>query len=239
MRDGLVKPYPLADDLLAPVRGVQMPRVPRLIAPGGIVHVVSRCNNREFYITTVDDFAALLAHLHELCRTYDAVLYAYTLMANHVYLLLQAPNTDVLGQPLRWFMTQTAKMFRRVRHRRDFWERRNRACLVENNVYALAALRYLDRNPVRSGLVEDPAAYPWSTCGAYARRATNPLVTFHSSYLALSPHAAVRQRHYRRLLEPSEDPPADTQDPRWTTRRAVGSPAFSSISRASAWPAQI
>ena len=48
-----MKPYPLVDDLPRPVRRVAMPRAPRLAAPGGTVHVVARCNNREFYFTTV------------------------------------------------------------------------------------------------------------------------------------------------------------------------------------------
>ena len=43
-------------------------------------------------------------------------------------------------------------------------ERRYRACLVEDDTYALATLRYLDRNPVRPGIVDDPAAYPWWSC---------------------------------------------------------------------------
>ena len=40
------KPYPLVDDLLSPVLRVAMPRPARLYAPGGTVHVVTRCNNR-------------------------------------------------------------------------------------------------------------------------------------------------------------------------------------------------
>jgi hypothetical protein len=43
------KPYPLVDDLLSPVLRVAMPRAARLYAPEGTVHVVTRCNNREFY----------------------------------------------------------------------------------------------------------------------------------------------------------------------------------------------
>ena len=134
-----VKPYPLVEDLVRPVLGVAMPRAPRVVAPGGTIHVVARCNNREFY---------------------------------------------------------------------------------------LAALRYLDRNAVRAGLVKDPTTYPWSSCAAYALGTPNRVIAFHPSYLALSPYAKVRQRQYRTLLAPSEDPRADARDPRWTTQRAVGSPAL-------------
>ncbi len=213
--------------MLEPALRVAMPRAPRLLAPGGTVHVVARCNNREFYFSTPEDFAVLLAHLHEMVRSYDVTLYAYTLMSNHVHLLLQAPKLDALGRPLRWFLTETAKAFHKVRGRRGhFWERRYRSCLIEDETYALAALRYLDRNPVRAGLVADPPTYPWSSCAAYAFGTPSRVVTFHPSYLGLSRYARVRQRQYRLLLAPSADPRTDARDPRWSTHRAVGSPAF-------------
>lgn len=189
--------------------------------------MVARCNNRAFHFTSPDDFAVLLAHHHEMGRTYKKAVYAYTLMSNHVHLLLQAPTREALGCPLRWFLTQTAKAFHQARgDQGHFWEHRYRACLVVDDLYALAALRNLDRNPVRAGLVEDPVAYAWSGCTAYAAGILNPLITYHPSYLALSPYAAVRQRHYRRLLAPSDDPRVDARDPRWTTQRVVGSPGF-------------
>jgi putative transposase len=58
---------------------------------------------------------------------------------------------------------------------------------VDGGECALAALRHLDRNPVRAGLGDDPTAYPWSSCAAYALGAANALVRLHPSYLALSP----------------------------------------------------
>jgi len=204
-----------------------MPRAGRLYTPGGTVHVVARCNNRAFYFTTAEDFELLLAHLQELIRIYEVTLYAYTPMANHVHLLLQAPKLDALGRPLRWFLTETAKAFHEARGRRGhFWERRYRACLVEDDLYALAALRYLDRNPVRAGLVEDPTGYPWSSCAAYALGTPNRLITLHPSDLGSSRYPKVRQRQYRALLAPSADPRADAREPRWSTQRAVGSPSF-------------
>lgn len=90
----------------------------------------------------------------------------------------------------------------------------------------MAALRYLDRNAVRAGLVKDPTTYPWSRCAAYALGTSNPVITLHPRYLALRPYAKERQRQYRTLLAPTADPPAEARDARWTTQRAVGSPAF-------------
>ena len=222
-----MKTYRPIDQLIRPGLCVQMPRLARVEAPGGTMHVVARCNNREFSFTTAADFEVLLAHLREWILTYELTVYAYTLMSNHVHLLLQAPPRDPLGRPLRWFLTETAKAFHKARGRRGhFWERRYHACLVEADTAALAALRYLDRNPVRAGLVEDPTTYLWSSCAAYALGTPNRVITWHPSYLALSRYAKVRQRQYRALLAPSEDPRADGRDARWSTQRAVGSPAF-------------
>jgi len=219
--------YPLAVDLARPAARVAMPRLPRLQAPGDTVHVVGRCNNREFCFTGPEDFHSLMARLGEMARMYAVTIYGYTLMANHVHLLLQAPPADPLARPLRWFFRETTRAWHRARGRRGhFWERRYWACFVEDDTYALAALRYLDRNPVRAGLVEDPAAYPWSSCAAYALGTPNPLISYHPSYLALSRYPKVRQRHYRALLAPSADPRADARDPRWTTERALGSATF-------------
>ncbi len=91
-----------------------MPRLPWLHAPGSTVHVVGRCNNREFCFTTPDDFRLLLAHLGEMARAYDVTLYAYTLMANHVHLLLQVPRAEPLARPLRWFFRETTRDWQRA-----------------------------------------------------------------------------------------------------------------------------
>ena len=217
--------YP--DSPIHPDLQIAMPRAPRIYAPGGTVHVVARCNNREFCFTTPEDFEVLLAHLRQMVFTYGLKLFAYTLMSNHIHLLLEAPELDVLGRPLRWFMTETAKAFHRMRSRSGhFWERRYRACLVEEDLYALAALRYMDRNPVRAGLVEEPVSYPWTSCAVYAKGTRSELITLHPSYLSLSRYAKVRQRHYRCMLFPDSDSRLDGRDARWTTQRAVGSPAF-------------
>jgi putative transposase len=128
---------------------------------------------------------------------------------------------------MRWLMTETARSFHRVRNRcGHFWERRFRACLVEDDFYALAALRYMDRNPVRAGIVEDPTKYVWSSCATYAFGIANRLIQFHPSYMGLSRYGRVRQRHYRSILASSSDAHLDNRDSRWTAQRAVGSLEF-------------
>jgi hypothetical protein len=71
VEESLVKPYPRVTDLLVPRGRVHMPRAPRLYAPSATVHVVARCNNREFAFAANADFEVLVTHLREMSRTYD------------------------------------------------------------------------------------------------------------------------------------------------------------------------
>ena len=67
----------MIEDLGRPGLRVGMPRAPRMIAPGGTIHVVARCNNRECYFPAAEVSDRLLAHLRELVRTYEVTVYAY------------------------------------------------------------------------------------------------------------------------------------------------------------------
>jgi len=46
----------------------------------------------------------------------------------------------------------------------------------------------------------------------FRARDSNPMITFHPSFLALGPYAKVRQRHYRTMLTPGADAAADGRD---------------------------
>ncbi len=62
-----------------------------------------------------EDFGLLVSLLQEILGTYDATLYAYTLMSNHVHLPMKAPRAEALGRLLHWFMTEFARAFHRAR----------------------------------------------------------------------------------------------------------------------------
>jgi hypothetical protein len=52
--------YGEREDAVRPALQIAMPRLPRLYAPEGTMHVVARCNNREFYFNTPEDFENLM-----------------------------------------------------------------------------------------------------------------------------------------------------------------------------------
>ena len=66
--------YGERDDKVRPVFQIAMPRLPRIYAPGGTMHVVARCNHREFYFATPEDFEIVLDHLGEMSGQGDIAL---------------------------------------------------------------------------------------------------------------------------------------------------------------------
>jgi putative transposase len=76
---------------------------------------------------------------------------------------------------------------------------RFRSCLVQQETYLLQLYRYIELNPVRAGMVNDPADYTWSSyqCNALGRR--SELLTPHPLYQELGKNNTERQSAYRKL----------------------------------------
>lgn len=64
----------------------------------------------------------------------------------------------------------------------------------------LRCFRYVDLNPVRARMIDDPAAYAWSSCAALCG-AIHALLTHRPAYIALGASAPQRARAYRSLLD--------------------------------------
>jgi len=81
------------------------------------------------------------------------------------------------------------------------WEGRYRASLVEAEPYLLACVRYIELNPVRARMVQDPGHYPWSSYRWHACGQPDPVITDHALYLALGRTPYERYTAYRALCQ--------------------------------------
>jgi putative transposase len=81
------------------------------------------------------------------------------------------------------------------------WEGRYKASLIDSEAYALTCYRYIELNPVRANMVENPAEYPWSSYRGNALGINDKLLTPHPLFLALGGSDDERQAAYRALFE--------------------------------------
>lgn len=194
-----------------------MARRPRLHVPGGFYHVTLRGNHRNPIFFSDADRDLLDRIVAEGLSALSARLHAYCWMTNHIHMLVQ-----VSDEPLGGLVRRIASGYARtVQLRLDttghLFERRYHAHLVDANQYLLTLVQYIHLNPVRAGMVADPAAYPWSSHRVYLGSAVRPWVTTSFVMHTLSDTPDSAQTNYRRLMCP-------TDLPRWGAGMLVPNP---------------
>ena len=99
--------------------------------------------------------------------------------------------------------------------------------MVEEESYLIHLYRYIESNPVRAGMVSDPADYSWSSYQINALGKKSPLCTSHPQYLGLGKNKLARLEAYRELFKDHVDTTLIT-DIRESTNRgmAIGSREF-------------
>jgi putative transposase len=164
-----------------------MARGPRLIVPGIALHIVQRGHNRRDCFQHDSDYLVYLSNLRELTKRTECALHAYCLMTNHVHLLVTPSSLDGCALLMRNLGQRYVQYFnRRYERSGTLWEGRYHSCLVDSGPYVIACHRYIERNPVRAGMVPTAADYLWSSHNGNAGRVSNKLLTPHSEYMALA-----------------------------------------------------
>ena len=163
-----------------------MPRIPRIFLPGHPLHVIQRGHNRGQVFFGQDDAKSYLGWLAEGAARYGVAVHAYVLMSNHVHLLVSPDTAQSLPMCMRHVNWRFSIRSNDMRERTGaLWEGRYKACVIDADDYFLACSRYIELNPVRAGLAQDPAAYRWSSYRANAEGKADPLLTPHPLYEAV------------------------------------------------------
>lgn len=151
-----------------------MPRPLRIQFPGAVYHVMNRGNGRQAIFEDATDARRFLALLGEIAAPLDWRFRAYCLMTNHYHFVLETPHAN-LSAGMQALAARYTQEFNR-RHGRDgqIFRGRFHAILVEPESYLVSLVRYVVLNPVLAGLVDDPAAWRWSSYRATAGTAAAP-----------------------------------------------------------------
>ncbi len=179
-----------------------MPRHARTIIPEVATHIVQRGNNRGACFFSDADRLIYLAQLGDLSRHHGCDVHAYCLMGNHVHLLVTPLRPDSCGLLMKNLGQRYVQYVNRTYGRTGcLWEGRFRSCLAQSERYVLACYRYIELNPVRAAIVDDPGKYQWSSYRANAEGRSDPILTPHQEFLALAHDEAARRRAYRGMFD--------------------------------------
>ena len=186
-----------------------MPRPPRLVIPGMPLHVIQRGNNRNVTFRSPADYKRYRGILYEASRRSRCSVHAYVLMPNHVHMLITPEDDD---GPCRMMQAIGSRygfyVNRRVPRTGTLWEGRYRSSLVNSERYLFVCSRYIELNPVRAQMTDDPGRYLWSSYLHNAHGVHDPPIAPHMLYQALGTEAADQQAAYRALFEDALRPDA-------------------------------
>lgn len=143
-----------------------MARKPRIHYDGAIYHVIARGNNRQVIFPTSDDKEKYLELIARYKQKYNCDILAYTLMNNHLHLLIRI-NLTPLSKVMQAVQQCYTQYFnRKYNHVGHVFQQRYKAFLCKNDQYLAALVVYIHENPVRAGLLGG-IDYPWSSHKEY------------------------------------------------------------------------
>lgn len=106
---------------------------------------------------------AYLHWLKELSKKYQIDVHAWVLMTNHVHLLCTLWKENAVSQMMQSIGRLYVRYFNHTYRRSGtLWEGRFKSCLVQSERYLLELYRYIELNPVRADMVDEPSDYSWS-----------------------------------------------------------------------------
>jgi putative transposase len=153
-----------------------MARWARVVVPTVPHHVTQRGTRRLPVFLCEDDYRTYLRLLRDWCDREGVSIWAYCLMSNHVH-LIAVPETE---SGLARAIGEAHRRYTRAVNFRQGWrgylfQGRFASCPMDER-YLLAAVRYVELNPVRAQMAQTAWEYPWSSAAAHTQGKDDRLV---------------------------------------------------------------
>ncbi len=186
-----------------------MPRQARQAIAGIPYHIIHRGNNRQVIFFDKDDYRFFVNSLGLAKEKYPCKIYSFTIMPNHIHLLIEAIEEN---QNIAYFVkliTQTyaQRINKRYQRTGTLWEGRFKSSPVSTDHYLLSCSRYIEMNAVRAGMVRLPEQYEFSSYRAKVGLKKLDFLDLDTLYLALGETEGERQGKYQRWFKESFSEP--------------------------------
>ena len=140
-------------------------------------HVIQRGSCDQTVFETDADYRRYLDWLREYAPRYAVDVWAYCLMPNHVHFIC-VPQAE--GGLARAFNTTHMRYAHYFNGKRavtgHLWRSRFMSCVLdEPSVHE--EVRFVETNPVRTGIAPQPEAYPWSSARSHVTGSPDPVLT--------------------------------------------------------------
>lgn len=161
-----------------------MPRPVRQIVPGIPHHVIQRGNRQQSIFESDADRSRYLQFLKDACDAHNLRCLAWCLMDNHIHLVLVPPQVDSLRAAMSSVHTRYAQRFNFEHGLSGHLFQGRFSSYPMDDGHMMIAVRYVENNPVKAGIVGAAEEWPWSSARAHLDGPTDGL----TDIAALGPH---------------------------------------------------
>lgn len=148
-----------------------MPRPSRFVPGGLIYHIINRGNGRANVFHNEADFRAFERVLSLACERHDMRLLAWCLMSNHFHLVAWPRRDGALPAFMQWLTTCHVRRYHRhYQGSGHVWQGRYKSFPVEPGAHLQTVLRYVERNPVRAGMVTKAQDWRFSSAALWGKK---------------------------------------------------------------------
>ena len=139
-----------------------MPRFARVVVPEFPHHITHRGNRRLPTFCDEKDRAVYLRLVGEYAERYALRIWAYSLMTNHIHLVAVPEYEESLAAVIRDAHGNYARYFNQAHGAiGHLWQGRYYSSVLDSG-HLRSAIRYVERNPVRAGMIQRGEDYEWS-----------------------------------------------------------------------------
>ncbi|MBN1526279.1 MAG: transposase [Candidatus Omnitrophica bacterium] len=141
-----------------------MPIKTRILVDNVFYHIMTRGNQKQEVFREESDYEEYLIRIKRYKRRYNFKLYGFCLMPNHVHLIGEIGKKEDLSKFMQGINRSYTEHFNnkydKVGH---LWQGRFKSKLIVRDPYAINCINYIESNPVRAGIADNPHDYRWSS----------------------------------------------------------------------------
>ncbi|MBN1534147.1 MAG: transposase [Spirochaetes bacterium] len=140
--------------------------------------MTQRGNYRQTVFESDADYRKYLVWLKEYAEKYALDIWAYCLMGNHVHFVCVPRIDDSLARTLNTLHMRYSQHYNRKKEiTGHLWQGRFYSSILDDR-HLYAAIRYVETNPVRAGLVRSPEEYPWSSARGHCGIVSDSILSY-------------------------------------------------------------
>ena len=130
---------------------------------GMYYHIYNRGVNKFTLFREPKNYLFVISKIKEYSLANHLAMIAYCLEPNHYHFLVRQDSEAPAGNLPRFVFNSYSKAYNKMyQHSGTLFERRFSAKPIQTSSHLLHLCRYIHGNPVKDGLVADPADWPYS-----------------------------------------------------------------------------